>query len=268
MAHDGLNLFNNKFRINELGDFEADGNFYATKTIKVHDGFEINKPDTEDEETVFQIFISGMSTLSPLPPAFENSLVFRTQLLENPNKMQYVFWNEFLNYPDLVLNQGGIGRVTLLPRSVVIGAQKGLKPLDNNFTLCNEYSNLAFDTDQFGADFGVEHDVEILGALYVNSIEKSSGDGGVSIGDIFGNLTLTNGSIFLLDGHLILQEGGLRLDDGKVVLRKGDLFLDDGKLTLGEGNIRIQNGDLIIRNMAGGGNRTVMVNDQGRLYAE
>lgn len=196
MAHDGLNLFNNKFRINELGDFEADGHFHATKTVKVHDGFEITRPDTEDEETVFEIFMSGISTLSSLPPAFENTLVFRTQLLENPNKMQYVFWNSFLNRPSLVLNQGRPGGASVFERSLRIGAKKGIKDLDGDYTLSDDFINLPFDTGQSGADLGVEGSIETLVGLFADQIHESTPDSGVSINE---NFKVINGEVYILN---------------------------------------------------------------------
>lgn len=62
--------------------------------------------------------------------------------------MQYIFWNTFLEYPDFIVNQGGPGRVSLFTRSVAIGAAKGIKPLNDDFTLCPEYSNMEWQTQK------------------------------------------------------------------------------------------------------------------------
>jgi hypothetical protein len=191
-----MNLFDNKFRIDNDGNFEADGHFHATKTIKVHDGFEITRPNTEEEETIFEIFMSGISTLSELPVAFENSLVFRTQLLENENKMQYVFWNSSLDRPTMVLNQGAPNRATVIERSLIVGANNGTRPLDGNYTLGDEFDNLAFDTAQYGADLGIEHDCEVLGELFVDQIHESSPGAGVSINE---NFKVINGEVYILN---------------------------------------------------------------------
>ncbi len=191
-----MNLFDNKFKIDDDGNFEAVGHFHATKTIKVHDGFEITQPGTKEEETVFEIFMSGISTLSALPPAFQNSLVFRTQLLENPNKMQYVFWNTSLGRPSLVLNQGAPNRASVFERSLIVGAEKGLKALDGNYSNGSLFENLSFDTAEDGASFGVEHDVEILGQLYVNQIDESSPGVGVNIN---GNFKVLGGEVYIIN---------------------------------------------------------------------
>lgn len=189
-----MNLFNNKFRINENGDFEADGHFHATKSIKVHDGFEILDPETED--VVFEVFISSLSTLSPLPEAFDNALVFRTKEIRNINNMQYSFWNYTLNRPILTLNQGAPGSVTMCDRSFVIGSQKGAKPLDDDY--CDgtgDFPNLAFDTNQFGADLGVEHAIECPN-IFTDQINESTPGTGVSINE---NFKVIDGEVYILN---------------------------------------------------------------------
>ncbi len=189
-----MNLFDNKFKIDDDGNFEAVGHFHATKTIKVHDGFEIT--DRELDETLFEIFVNGISTLSSVPEAFDNTLIFRTENLNNINKMQYAFWNCDLDRPSLVLNQGAPNRASVLERSFIVGAEKGMKSLNGDYTLGAEFTNLAFDTDQYGADFGVEHDTEILGQLYVDQIHESTPDAGVSINE---NFKVINGEVYIIN---------------------------------------------------------------------
>jgi len=189
-----LRLFNNKFKIDENGDFEADGHFHATKTIKVHDGMEITDKDTED--TIFEIFVSGQSFLELLPEAFKETLIFRTKQLNNENKMQYAFWNDFLDRPSMVLNQGAPNRATVIERSIIVGANKGVKPLDGNYTDGSDFENLSFDTSLEGADLGVENDIEILGELFVNQIHESTPGSGVSINE---NFKIIDGEVYILN---------------------------------------------------------------------
>lgn len=194
MSQKAINLFNNKFKIDENGDFEANGHFHATKTVKVHDGLEITDKDTE--EAIFELFVSGQSSLDPLPEAFDNTLVFRTNQLNNENKMQYAFWNSFLDRPSLVLNQGAPNRASVIERSLIVGAQKGLKPLNGNYTAGDDFSNLLFDTNQFGADFGVEGCIETLRGLFTNKIHESTPGEGISIND---NVKILNGEVYIFN---------------------------------------------------------------------
>lgn len=187
-----MKLFNNKFNIKENGDFEAVGSFHATKSIQVHDGFEILEEGTED--TVFHIYIGGTSGKPVIPPSFNNTMVFRTEKLDNVNKMQYTFWNSALSRPTFVLNQGAPNRATVIERSLIVGAEKGTKALDENYTDGNSFTNLAFDTTLNGADFGVENDCEILGKLFVDEIKESTQDAGVKI----------NNSFAVIDGEIYM----------------------------------------------------------------
>ena len=189
-----ISLFNNKFKIDENGDFEAVGHFHATKTIKVHDGIEITDKETED--TIFEIFISGESSLDLIPEAFHDTLVFRTRELNNENKMQYAFWNNNLNRPSLVLNQGAPNRASVIERSLIVGAQKGTKALDGEYTSGNDFDNLDFDTSLNGADFGVENNVEILGDLFIDQIHESTQGAGVSLNE---NFKVIDGEVYILN---------------------------------------------------------------------
>lgn len=195
MSHEtGLNLFNNRFKIDEEGNFEADGHFHATKTVKVHDGIEIT--DKTTEETIFEVFVSGLSSLDLIPEAFTNTLVFRTKELNNPNKMQYAFWNNALNRPSLILNQGAPNRASVMERSLIVGAQKGTKTLDGDYTAGDDFENLDFNTSAYGADLGVENNVEILGDMFIDQIHESTPGAGVSINE---NFKVIDGEVYVLN---------------------------------------------------------------------
>ncbi len=188
------NLFNNKLKIHNNGDFEAIGHFHATKSIKVHDGFEILERTTE--EVIFEVFVAGLSSLDNIPECFDNTLIFRTKNLNNPNKMQYAFWNKILDRPSLVLNQGAPNRASIFERSLIVGAQKGAKLLDGNYTDGADFENLDFDTTQHGADLGVENNAEILGGVFVDQIHESTPDAGVSINEVF---KVIAGEVYILN---------------------------------------------------------------------
>lgn len=189
-----LKLFNNRFKIDENGNFEADGHFHATKTVKVHDGVEIT--DRVTENTIFEVFVSGQSSLDLIPEAFDNTLVFRTKELNNENKMQYAFWNNVLDRPSLVLNQGAPNRASVIERSLIVGANKGAKPLDGYYTSGEDFENLDFDTSLHGADLGVENNLEILGEAFVDQIHESTPGAGVSINE---NFKVIDGEVYILN---------------------------------------------------------------------
>lgn len=202
---------------------------------------------TEDEKlkAKFDIYVPDRNNNGNLPEAFTKSLVFSTIKIKNPNLMEIVFWDAERKKPAFVINQGAepsqwplaAGRASVFSRSVLIGAQHDTKPLDDNYSRNTDWPNLPCDTTQFGADLGVEHAIEVPN-IFTNNIEKSTGDG-----------------IFL---------GAI---DGDVQLIDGDLTLDDGGLHLTDGDLEIADGEVVIGKLAGEGDRAVMVNNEGRLYA-
>jgi hypothetical protein len=187
-----LNLFNNKFQIDEGGNFRADGHFMATQSIKVGDGIEILDPSLEYD--MFHIFISGMNDPSPLPVDFDNTLIFETTSLDNLNYMEIMFWDKTTGRPSLVLNQGAPNRATVIERSLMIGAQKGAKVLDGYYTAGDDFENLDFNTSMYGADLGVENNTEIHGNLFVDQIHESTEGAGVSINE---NFKVIDGEVYI-----------------------------------------------------------------------
>lgn len=195
MSHETeLNLFNNQFKIDEYGNFQAEGHFLATKSIKVGQGLEILDPTLQFD--MFHVFISGMNAPTPLPDDFDNTLVFETTSLDNANYMEVMFWDKTTGRPSLVLNQGAPNRGSVFERSLIVGAQKGLKTLDGDYTTGDDFENLDFNTSVYGADLGVENNVEILGELFVDQIHESTPEAGVSINE---NFKVINGEVFILN---------------------------------------------------------------------
>lgn len=198
-----------------LGDTtleEDDGRFTSSSPISLKDGLHLVGEDVAGD---FHIFIAGLHQNEvEIPAAFDNSLIFETHSIQNLYAMEVVFWDEQTGRPSLVLNEGAAGRATVIERSLILGAQKGTKALDGNYTLgTGTFANLAFDTSVFGADLGVEHDIELLGTLFVDVIDASSGgrltfavpitvpairvtngavEGYILIGDAQGNATWTD----------------------------------------------------------------------------
>ncbi len=192
--HRALNLFNNQFKIDEDGNFQANGHFFASKSIKVGDGFEILSPDLQND--MFHIFISGMNGPTPLPDDFDNTLVFETTSLDNEHSMEIMFWDKTTGRPSLVLNQGAPNRATVIERSLILGAQKGTKTLDGDYTKGDDFDNLDFDTSLNGADLGVENNLEVLGQVFTDQIKESTPGAGVSINE---NFKVVDGEVYVLN---------------------------------------------------------------------
>lgn len=202
------------------GDLSVDGIIDAKSPIGVGGG--LNLHGSGDH---FKILVSGIHPNdSELPSAFDNTLIFETIALDNASNMEMAFWDRENARPSLVLNQGALGRASLFERSLIVGAQKGIKILDGNYTLCADFPNLRCDTSLYGADFGVENDLEILGILYVDQINESTPGAGILFNKLKG--------------------GEIEVDDIEV------------------------NGSARINEFAGGGNRTIKVDNNGNLYAE
>lgn len=211
------------------GNLSVDGNIDAKEPIGVGGGLNLH-----GSGDYFKILVSGIHPNNPgLPSAFDNTLVFETIALNNTNSMEVAFWDRENARPSLVLNQGAPNRASLIERSLIIGAQKGTKILDGSYTLCDDFPNLLCNTSLYGADFGVENDLEVLGILYVNQIEASTGTE--------------------------VQINYLKVDNIKI----DDVITDLIRVDAVEINDSVK-----ISDFAGGGNRTVKVDNNGILYVE
>ena len=211
------------------GDLSVDGTIDAKSPIEVGDGLNLH-----GSGDYFHILISGVHyNDNPLPSAFDNCLIFDTHEIKNANFMEVAFWDAENARPSLVLNQGAPYRASLFERSLIVGAQKGIKALNENYTLCSDFPNLQCDTSLYGADLGVENDLEVLGIVYTNQIKQSTGSE--------------------------VQINDLKVDNFKIDSVIGDLIRID--------TVEI-NDNARLLNLAGGGNRTVKVDNNGDLYAE
>lgn len=165
------------------GNLSVEGNIDAKEPIGVGGGLNLH-----GSGDYFKILVSGIHPNDPgLPVAFDNTLVFETIALDNQYNMEIVFWERENARPSLVLNQGAPNRASFIERSLIVGAQKGLKALDGSYTLCNDFPNLACDTSAYGADFGVENDLEVLGILYADQIKESTPGAGILFNKLKGD---------------------------------------------------------------------------------
>lgn len=221
------------------------GRTTAESPVEIEGGVEMRGSDI-----YFRIMVAGKHDREdPLPDAFENTLIFETYALDNPNNMEIAFWDHENARPSLVLNQGAPGRASIFERSLLVGAQKGIKDLDGGYSLCNDFFNLSCDTTNYGADFGVENDVEIKGNLFVDEVNESTLDVGVTIEGV------------------LLKDRALFLEDGDFNISDGFLLLNDCDIVLGDGNVTLQDGDVILNRLAGSGERFLKVNDNGKIIA-
>lgn len=218
-----------KLDVNLPGNLSVDGNIDAKEPIGVGGGLNLH-----GSGDYFKILVSGVHPNNPgLPSAFDNTLIFETIALDNQYKMEMAFWDRENARPSLVLNQGAPNRASIFERSLIIGAQKGIKALDGFYTLCTDFPNLRCDTALYGADVGIENNLEVLGIIYVEQIKPAYGTE--------------------------VQINDLKVDNIKI----DDVIADLIRLDAVEVN---DNARLL--NLAGGGNRTVKVDNNGNLYAE
>lgn len=217
------------------GDLSVDGTLDAKSPIEVGGGLNLH-----GSGDYFKILVSGVHPNDPeLPSAFDKTLIFETIALDNSNKMEIAFWDRENARPSLVLNQGAPNRATLVERSLLVGAQKGAKALDENYTLCSDFPNLECDTSLYGADFGVENNLEALGIIYTDQIKESTLGVGVSFDE--------------------LKADTIKVDSITIDSVITDLIRVDA--------VEV-NDNVKLLNFAGGGNRTVKVDNNGNLYAE
>lgn len=217
-------------------DVVLPGSLDVEKPIGVGDGLGLH-----GSEQYFHILVSGIHyNENPLPAAFDNCLIFDTHEIKNVNFMEVAFWDAENARPSLILNQGAPGRASRFERSLIIGAQKGVKALDGFYTLCTDFPNLLCDTSLYGADFGVENNLEVLGIIYVDQIKESTPGVGVTIDSLKAD---------------DLKTDNLQVDE---VLIADTTQTDDLEV----------NDSVKLLNFAGGGNRTVKVDNDGNLYVE
>ncbi len=186
------------------GDLVVEGNSRSLSPFKLLDGLKFINDITGDPD--FHLYVSGSdSAITPLPSAFDGTLIFKTHVGENQYDMDIAFWDAINNRPSFVINQGGIGKGTVIERGVMIGAQLGAKALDGNYTLgTTEFPKLAFDTSTTGADLGVENDVQVKGSLFVDVINESTIGVGLTIG----------GNTFINDTANTEMTTGLTINQG------------------------------------------------------
>lgn len=144
------------------------GRLKGTSPLHIEDGLLFFDLDNSTE--LFHIFVSGVDTQEvgyELPSAFDDSLVFETHTIENQYNTEIVFWDKTNQRPMLTLNEGAVQRASVFERSLIIGREKGVQALDENYTKGLAYSHADFDTSATGADLGIEDDLEVLGNAYV-----------------------------------------------------------------------------------------------------
>ena len=163
------------------GDLYVEGSSRSGSPFKLLDGLKFINDITGDPD--FHLYVSGSdSAINPLPSAFDGALIFKTHVGDNQYDMDIAFWDAIDDRPTVIINRGAVGRGTVFERGVIIGAQLGAKALDSDYTIgTTTYTNLPFNTSVTGADLGLEGSQQILGSLYVDVIDESATDAGVTI---------------------------------------------------------------------------------------
>ena len=171
-GHGGREFIEGEVQV--TGNVETEGSFIVKQDMV----FEGSAPDV----SLYEIFKGGASGAPTVPAAFADALIFRTNSLDNPSKMSFVFWNGVTDRPSLTLNQGLAGRATVFDRSLIVGKGLGASALNTTYTECDDeaYIYADCDTSTTGADFIVEDDVEITGSTAIREslyVERELGAG-------------------------------------------------------------------------------------------
>ncbi len=124
------------------------------------------------------------------------SVVFRNMGSPPTSNIEFVFTESGGDAIRFALAKSGPGLATYNPRSMIIAGPAVLN--DEVVTVGywqtnnNIFDNLAMDTNTYGADLGVQNDLEVEGDFFIDSIiESTSGAGITLLNDTVVNGTLT-----------------------------------------------------------------------------
>ena len=85
------------------------------------------------------------------------------------------------NVPRLVIAEEATDYATYNPRSLTVGYAATYTNVVSNLQCSTNYGNIDCDTGGSGADLGVQDDVEVNGAIFVNTISEDTAASGVTI---------------------------------------------------------------------------------------
>lgn len=99
--------------------------------------------------------------------------------------------------PRFVIAEDGADLATYNPRSMVIGPAATLSNVDENIQCSTNFTIIDCDTGGSGADLGVQDDVEVGGAVFITSLDCSTGyaNGGAVVATSTGELICTDDDV-------------------------------------------------------------------------
>lgn len=125
-------------------------------------------------------------------------------------EIEFIFTESGGGATRFALPKSGVGNATYNPRSMLIAG-----PAPNNTDMVtvgywqtnkNIFHNLACDTSNFGADLGVQNDLEVEGDIFTDSIKESTTDAGIKL---VGKLGFFDTNPVVQPNHIIDANGTL-----------------------------------------------------------
>lgn len=116
----------------------------------------------------------------------DGAVLFRNISGPVTSEIEYLFAESAGGTCRFALPRSGVGNAAYLPRSVLIA---GPAPADTDFVKVGYwqaqgiFDNLLCDTSGFGADLGVQHDLEVEGDIFTDSIKESTTGAGITLDD-------------------------------------------------------------------------------------
>lgn len=152
----------------------------------------------------------------------DGSVIFRNMGTPATSKIEFVFTESGGSAIRFALAMSGAGNATYNPRSMIIAG-----PAVNNDEIVtvgywqtnnNIFDNLAMDTGTYGADLGVQNDLEVEGDIFVDSIKESTSGAGVTFADDVSISDDTNVPL-ILDRLTGSQDIFQAKDEGNIALK-------------------------------------------------
>lgn len=116
----------------------------------------------------------------------DGAVVFRNLGGPVTGEIEFIFSESAANTARFVIPKSGVGNATYNPRSMLLA---GPAPNNTDFVKVSYWQangifhNLVCDTSGFGADLGVQNDLEVEGDIFVDSIKESTPGASITVGN-------------------------------------------------------------------------------------
>jgi hypothetical protein len=193
-------------------------------------------------------FTLGRSNLKAGNVDIDGTVVFRNGTPAATGPISFCFANGS-NAAQFAISEPAVGNASYNARSFLIA---GPTELDSDIVTVGFwqakgiFDNLLCDTDGFGADLGVQHDLEVENDIFTDSIKESTAAAGVTIQDVLiddDTITVSPDADGTVDGSdTVGFDLILRANNTALASRLGDRIVAD-TLTVNDANVTWPTGD-------------------------